>query len=428
MNLNVPIPLTREFALFAFHLFKITSLIIVVALCACVVQCGPTPLSETATRAQYERWFVSSDPEVADSLARFCHTCEQLQDVLDRTARALAPLSGAGIMRPVDRTGTPFTIGTYCPATLDTKSPAPLIVYLHGGIGSATNDKGRMAWDMFRPLADSLGILLASPSADRKTPWWSPSGINRILMSVRLMALRYNVDRDRVILAGVSDGALGCYAVASTVPAPFAGFVAISGFGGLLPRVGIPIMPVNLMQRPIYVVHGELDRIYPVTQVREFVRQLRQQGVGIQLREYPAENHGFDYRRREFASIAALVQSWRLPKHTSIAWQTTPGFPQATDNLIDVKPFDSTRAVTVSAYWRGDTLMISSRNAKKLLYASGARSNNRIMVRTNGGSARTVSPLKHPFREQLDVSMQQCVPTVQCSDCYLIKVLSPTEN
>jgi len=116
------------------------------------------------------------------------------------------------------------------------------------------------------------------------------------------MTLHYPINPDKVFLAGVSDGATGCYAVANTMCGPFAGFIAVSGFGGMLPQMGIQLFPSNIMQRPIYNVNAGKDRIYPIEEVRKFLDWLTNSGVAIERKEYPDELHGFDYRGKESAN------------------------------------------------------------------------------------------------------------------------------
>ena len=183
---------------------------------------------------------------------------------LDGAIRSMRSQSAAGDMLGewlTDSAQQPYRVGFSTPRRVAADTTYPLIIYLHGGTGSERNDKGDSAFTMLKDLADTFRLFLASPSANRYTPWWSPAGLSRVLQTLRFMTLHYPVNPDKVFLAGVSDGATGCYAAANTIPGPFAGFIAISGFGGMLPQVGMELVPGNLMQRPIYNVNAGLDRI-----------------------------------------------------------------------------------------------------------------------------------------------------------------------
>jgi len=213
-----------------------------------------------------------------------------------------------------DSDGTPYTLGIGLPHNFNRNRAYPLIVYLHGGIGTEISNKGERAWDMLGGLRDSIDVILASPSGNRFAPWWTPRGTARIVHAVRYVETMYDIDTDKIFLAGVSDGATGCYAVASTMggDGPFAGFFAISGYGGMLPSLGVPLSIDNLKARPIYNIQGGKDQLYPIEAVNSFINYLRGEGVQITGKVYPDEGHGFDYREREYSELVKRIREWSL--------------------------------------------------------------------------------------------------------------------
>ncbi len=213
-----------------------------------------------------------------------------------------------------DSDGTPYTLGIGLPRNFERGRVYPLIVYLHGGIGTEVSDKGERAWEMLGGIRDSIDVIIAGPSGNRFAPWWSRRGMARIVHAVGYVKTMYVVDASKIFLAGVSDGATGCYAVASAMGGggPFAGFFAISGFGGMLPGLGVPLSIDNLRKRPIYNVNGGKDRLYPIEAVNEFVDYLRREGVPVTGKIYPDEEHGFDYREREYSELIGRIREWSL--------------------------------------------------------------------------------------------------------------------
>jgi len=243
---------------------------------------------------------------------RECRPSEinRLKELAD-SARANSPVSDHSVVLS-DSDGTPYTLGIGLPRRFERGRAYPLIVYLHGGIGTEINNKGERAWEMLGGLRDCVDVLLASPSGNRFAPWWTPRGLSRIAHAVEYMETVYAVDSAKIFLAGVSDGATGCYAVATTPSAsrPFAGFFAISGFGGMLPGLGVRLSPENMRGKPIYNIQGGEDRLYPIDLVSAFIEDLQKSGVPVTSKVYPEEGHGFDYREREFQEIARLVMEW----------------------------------------------------------------------------------------------------------------------
>jgi predicted peptidase len=213
-----------------------------------------------------------------------------------------------------DSDGTPYALGIGLPHRFDRGRAYPLIVYLHGGIGTELSTKGERAWEMLGGLRDSMDIILASPSGNRFAAWWSPRGTARIVHAVRYVRTMYDIDTCKIFLAGVSDGATGCYAVASAMggSGPFAGFFAVSGYGGMLPGLGLQLSIDNLKARPIYNVNGGKDHLYPIDAVNAFVGYLRGEGVQITDKVYPNEEHGFDYKEREYSELIGKIKVWSL--------------------------------------------------------------------------------------------------------------------
>ena len=341
-----------------------------------------------------------------------------------RSCRDTAPL---GTVRTVlaDSAGLPFHLGYVTPKTLTTGAAYPLVIYLHGGIGTERIDKGDSAFLMLEPLADSLDLFLASPSANHDAPWWTPSGLSRILQTLRYMTLRYPVDLDRIFLAGVSDGATGCYAAANTIPGPFAGFIAVSGFGGMLPALGMPLLPANLMQRPIYNVNAGGDHLYPVGQVKQFITALQEQGVAVTDKWYMDEKHGFDYRDKEMGALAGLLRTWKQPASGAIAWIFVPGFPNLPANLLDwtLAPDDN---AFVQAYWRGDTLMVRSKGVQSFTMAmrSATIKGDKIACRFLDGRKqfKRFPRIKNAWPEQLRLLESGCFPEFFPSSFYRISI------
>lgn len=207
----------------------------------------------------------------------------------------------------------PWILGIDTTINTSANQKMPLIVYLHGGIGSNRTDKGSNAYEMLQFLnRDSKKpFLLASPSGNRDAPWWSEEGIERVFTTVRYMCVHYNIDRERIYLAGVSDGGTGVFAIANQPEHPFAAFAAISGFGGMLPRLGISLRTTKLAQHPIYMINAGKDHLYPMPYVQQFAQWLQQQGVPLQTAYYPNEKHGFSYRERELKKLVHFFSQKR---------------------------------------------------------------------------------------------------------------------
>jgi pimeloyl-ACP methyl ester carboxylesterase len=274
---------------------------------------------------------------------------------------------------------------------------------------------------MLKPLADTFSLFLASPSANRSTPWWSPAGIGRILQTLRFMALHYPINPDKVFLAGVSDGATGCWAAANTIPAPFAGFIAVSGFGGMLPGVAMPLLPSNIMQRPIYNVNAGRDRIYSIVEVNKFLDWCIERGVRVERKEYPDELHGFDYRSKEFGTLAGYIRTWSRTSDTrGVNWTAMPGFPNCPDHLVGYTTDNSSRTPHIIGFVKNDTLEITSEGLREAVLTFKDINKKKILVRINKQRPRCVRALPLDARLSYRLMMHACFPVVLPSACYRI--------
>ena len=93
----------------------------------------------------------------------------------------------------------------YVPEAWDGRSSMPLVVALHGGSGHGRD----FLWSWVRE-ARGRGVLVLSPTAQGRT--WSIMGggdidADSLKQAVESVAGRYPVDRTRVLLTGMSDGA-----------------------------------------------------------------------------------------------------------------------------------------------------------------------------------------------------------------------------
>jgi phospholipase/carboxylesterase len=181
-------------------------------------------------------------------------------------------------------------LSLYVPETWEPGAPpAPLVVALHGGSGHGRD----FLWAWLRE-ARSRGALLLSPTALGRT--WSIMGgedvdAPRLRTAVEDVAARYHVDRSRVLLTGMSDGAT--YAL-------LCGLQDGMPFTHLAPACGV-LHPFLLARgdirrargRPIYLVHGALDWMFPVQTARMGRDALEMAGARVVYREIEDLSHTY---------------------------------------------------------------------------------------------------------------------------------------
>jgi phospholipase/carboxylesterase len=172
----------------------------------------------------------------------------------------------------------------------------PLVVALHGGFGHGRE----FLWTWLRE-ARSRGFLLLAPTSRAST--WSLHGPDLDGPALRSMidwiAERWGVDRARILLTGLSDGATFSLLAGLAEDAPYTALAPVSGVlhpasfaNGNLDRAA---------GRRIYLVHGALDWMFPVALAREAAEVLREAGAELVYREIADLSHA--YPREENARI-----------------------------------------------------------------------------------------------------------------------------
>jgi pimeloyl-ACP methyl ester carboxylesterase len=406
------------------HEFPHVLFLCITTVCLTIIECQRPSAGPPCSASEVTDYFVNPS---AAGFAALSSRSAPPYDTLAHAVRAghlQSPTGEALGTWLTDSAGQTYRLGYRTPRQVSADTTYPLIIYLHGGTGSERNDKGDSAFFMLKDLADTFRLFLASPSANRYTPWWSPEGLSRILQTLRFMTLHYPVNPDKVFLAGVSDGATGCYAAANTIPGPFAGFIAVSGFGGMLQQVGMQLVPGNLMRRPIYNVNAGLDRIYAVDMVRSFVADLQSQGVPVTAKWYENELHGFDYRAREMGTLATLIRMWSKPAFQGISWTFVPGFPNLPDNILS---WDySAINASASGFWRNDSLILQTKGLRSLTLAFPAmpavkKVNCHLLADAEKEQTFKLSSVTIGWPERLQMLMHNGIPALNEATVFFVK-------
>ncbi|MEM9176750.1 MAG: phospholipase [Myxococcota bacterium] len=194
----------------------------------------------------------------------------------------------------------------YVPESYDGTEAWPLVVALHGGSGSGAD----FLWSWLRE-ARSRRFLLLSPTS--RGPTWSfqTPDVDAIPLQdmVAWVSSEWNVDADHVLLTGLSDGGTMSGIVGLGYDGPFTHLAPACGalaaldvvLGGLARAQG----------KPIYLVHGALDWMFPVAMAREAARSLEEAGAALVYRELDDLSH--TYPREENARIVEWFNPRRAP-------------------------------------------------------------------------------------------------------------------
>ena len=161
-------------------------------------------------------------------------------------------------------------------------TPVPLIIFLHGS-GERGSDLNRVkAWGPPAIVEKNpdFPFMVVSPQVP-EGDWWHADLLKAMLDDV---LTKYNVDRHRVYLTGLSMGGYGAWDFAINYPDYFAAVAPICGGG-------IPLRAGRLKDIPTWVFHGKKDETVPEQYSAVMVEALRAAGGDVRYTVLPEGGH-----------------------------------------------------------------------------------------------------------------------------------------
>jgi hypothetical protein len=210
------------------------------------------------------------------------------------------------------------------PANYDPARRYQVRFQLHGGVGGRETSEPRGNGEAPLPGAEQIYVV---PYSWADSPWWSDDQVQNLSTILDSLKRSYNVDENRVVISGVSDGGTGAYYIGMRDTTPYASFLPLNGFIMVLANSEIDdggISPNNLRNKPMFVVNGGKDPLYPVSEVEPFVKHLM---TGVQIAYYPQPDAGHNTSwwptvRDTFEQFVA--EHPRDPHPGKLTWET-PG-------------------------------------------------------------------------------------------------------
>ena len=230
---------------------------------------------------------------VFESVSRwFLEPARREDDALVARLRAAAFSEGdarVGVLHASNERDTRGGFSLYVPEQSDGERFMPLVVALHGGHGHGRD----FLWSWVRE-ARSRGLLVLSPTSRDRT--WSIMGgedvdAGPLREMVASVAARYPVDRTRVLLTGMSDGATYALLCGLRDGMPFTHLAPLCGV--LHPALLANGDLARARGRPVYLVHGALDWMFPVHTAQLARQALLAAGARLVYREIEDLSHTY---------------------------------------------------------------------------------------------------------------------------------------
>src|SRR6266850_3352059 len=238
----------------------------------------------------------------------------------------------AGVRRGVVQGSYRSETGEYfymldVPESYDPARKYQVRVQLHGGVGRIeTNTPPRSGSSGRLPGVEQIYVM---PHAWRDAPWWSRRQIENLRAILDRVKRAYNVDENRVVLSGISDGGTGAYYLAMRETTRFASFLPLNGFIRVLENeiaeADGDLFPNNLVNKPLFIVNGGRDPMYPTSVVDRYIEHLKGAGVDLVYRPQPDAAHDTSWWPEIKDSFERFVADHpRVPLPDALRWESGP--------------------------------------------------------------------------------------------------------
>lgn len=193
---------------------------------------------------------------------------------------------------------------TFLPKSYSAKGdPVPLIIFLHGSGESGSDLNKVKAWGppAIAEKDPAFPFMVVSPQAP-EGEWWHANLLKGMIDEV---LAKYNVDRNRIYLTGLSMGGYGAWDLAIRYPEYFAAIAPVCGGGNTL-RIG------RLKHIPTWVFHGLKDDSVPERESAAMVGALKAAGGDVKYTVLPEAGHAGAW---VYAYGEAGLFDWFLQHH-----------------------------------------------------------------------------------------------------------------
>ena len=180
-----------------------------------------------------------------------------------------------------------------------TEKSWPLVLFLHG-MGDRFDRLKRAGLPRQIEQKKEAAFIMVTPQAAGRG--WDVPSLNALLDE---MVTKYQVDKDRIYVTGLSMGGFGTWSLAAAYPERFAAIAPICGGGN-------PADARKLKDLPIWVFHGAKDQTVPASRSEAMVKALKDAGAErVKFTLYPEAGHDSwteTYNNPEF-------WTWLLKQH-----------------------------------------------------------------------------------------------------------------
>jgi predicted peptidase len=184
----------------------------------------------------------------------------------------------------------------FVPSGYDKTRAYPLVIWLHGGGSAGDDNLGQISLDNklgthFWTRKENQDKHPAFVLAPQSQGAWDSNGdtelseeLKNVLEILAIVRKDYNIDANRLYVAGQSNGGVGAFGLITKKPGLFAAAIPLCGAGNtsLAPRAA---------KTAVWAFHGEKDDIIPAEHSKKMIAALKKAGGNPRYTEYKGIGH-----------------------------------------------------------------------------------------------------------------------------------------
>ncbi len=166
------------------------------------------------------------------------------------------------------------------------KSNYPLMIFLHGA-GERGSDISKVkAWGIPKLIEEGrkFPCVVVSPQCPLGQYWSTDLMAETLIHFIENLEKKYNIDKSRIYLTGLSMGGYGSWKLAMDHPNKFAAVAPVCGDGNVANAK-------FLKNTPVWTFHGAKDMVVPISGTRAIVEKLQNAGGDVKFTIYPEVGH-----------------------------------------------------------------------------------------------------------------------------------------
>ena len=276
-------------------------------------------------------WTASSEAAIESSKSELIAAASTISELYRwlKTGPAYAQSAALGQQESmrIGADGTRYPFVYLIPETYDATRSYPVEFMLHGGVSRPQWGPGGEWWRRGYDSLKQEDRIVVVPAAWNAAFWWYENQADNLPLILRELKQTYNIDDNRVTLTGVSDGGTGAYFFAFKQSTEWAAFLPYIGHPGVLRNPqsgpGYKLYFENLMSRPLYIVNGENDPLYPVSSIVPFINILQEANIEHVFRAIEGGGHNTNWLPEEQPMIEQFkLDNPRDPFPAELRWVT----------------------------------------------------------------------------------------------------------